>query len=56
MANSTLLILIAACFAFAAYFLSQNAAIASGKISGKKLNLKTLGIGNGLTVGVSELS
>ncbi|KAF7370026.1 Carboxypeptidase [Mycena sanguinolenta] len=34
---------------FAAYFLSQNAAIAAGKVSGQHLNLKTLGIGNGLT-------
>ncbi|KAF9476392.1 serine carboxypeptidase [Pholiota conissans] len=34
---------------FAAYFLSQNAAIASGKLNGIVLNLKALGIGNGLT-------
>ncbi|KAG7088981.1 hypothetical protein E1B28_012927 [Marasmius oreades] len=34
---------------FAAYFLSQNAAIASGKISGIPLNLKALGVGDGLT-------
>ncbi|KAJ7089473.1 serine carboxypeptidase [Mycena epipterygia] len=35
--------------AFAVYFLSQNAAIAAGTISGITLNLKTLGIGDGLT-------
>ncbi|KAF9444865.1 alpha/beta-hydrolase [Macrolepiota fuliginosa MF-IS2] len=35
--------------AFAKYFLSQNAAIASGQVSGTTLNLKFLGIGNGLT-------
>lgn len=35
--------------AFAAYFLSQNAAIASGAITGIKINLKVLSIGNGLT-------
>ncbi|KAJ6549817.1 Alpha/Beta hydrolase protein [Mycena capillaripes] len=35
--------------AFAAYFLSQNAAIAARTISGITLNLKTLGIGDGLT-------
>ncbi|KDR77526.1 hypothetical protein GALMADRAFT_245687 [Galerina marginata CBS 339.88] len=35
--------------AFATYFLSQNAAIAAGKLSGTTLNLKVLGIGNGLT-------
>ncbi|KAF9258401.1 serine carboxypeptidase [Marasmius fiardii PR-910] len=34
---------------FAAYFLSQNAAIASGKITGIPLNLKVLGVGDGLT-------
>ncbi|KAJ7803441.1 serine carboxypeptidase [Mycena olivaceomarginata] len=34
---------------FAAYFLSQNTAIAAGKVSGQHLNLKTLGVGNGLT-------
>jgi carboxypeptidase C (cathepsin A) len=34
---------------FAAYFLSQNAAIAAGKISGIPINLKTLGVGDGLT-------
>ncbi|KAJ7935823.1 alpha/beta-hydrolase [Mycena leptocephala] len=35
---------------FAAYFLSQNTAISAGKVTGLHLNLKTLGIGNGLTV------
>ncbi|KAF8636217.1 hypothetical protein AX17_003703 [Amanita inopinata Kibby_2008] len=34
---------------FAAYFLSQNAAIDAGKISGVKLNLSVLGVGDGLT-------
>ncbi|KAG6861354.1 hypothetical protein C0995_001087 [Termitomyces sp. Mi166 len=31
------------------YFLSQNAAITAGSLQGHKLNLKVLGIGNGLT-------
>ncbi|KAK7008403.1 carboxypeptidase [Favolaschia claudopus] len=35
---------------FAAYFLSQNAAIAAGTVRGIPLKLKTLGVGNGLTV------
>ncbi|KAG7088977.1 hypothetical protein E1B28_012923 [Marasmius oreades] len=35
--------------AFAAHFLSQNAAIESGKISGIPLNLRVLGVGDGLT-------
>ncbi|RDB15267.1 Carboxypeptidase S1 [Hypsizygus marmoreus] len=35
--------------AFAAHFLSQNAAIDAGTVSGLKLNLRVLGIGNGLT-------
>lgn len=35
--------------AFAAHFLSQNAAIAAGRTSGITLNLKVLGIGDGLT-------
>ncbi|KAG9103244.1 hypothetical protein FRC06_011666 [Ceratobasidium sp. 370] len=35
--------------AFAAYFLSQNAAIAAGTITGVHINLKVLSIGNGLT-------
>ncbi|KAF9063318.1 serine carboxypeptidase [Rhodocollybia butyracea] len=39
---------------FAAYFLSQNAAIAAGTISGITLNLKTLGIGDGLTDPLSQ--
>ncbi|KAH9887597.1 serine carboxypeptidase [Cubamyces lactineus] len=34
---------------FAAYFLQQNAAIASGSISGIPINLKVLGVGDGLT-------
>ncbi|KAJ3502273.1 hypothetical protein NLJ89_g8961 [Agrocybe chaxingu] len=34
---------------FAAYILSQNSAIAAGTISGIRLNLKVLGIGDGLT-------
>ncbi|KAH8826233.1 serine carboxypeptidase [Flagelloscypha sp. PMI_526] len=34
--------------AFATYFLSQNAKIDSGEISGLKLNLQVLGIGDGL--------
>ncbi|KAF7309959.1 Carboxypeptidase [Mycena indigotica] len=40
--------------AFATYFLSQNSAIAAGTVSGVKLNLKTLGIGNGLTDAISQ--
>ncbi|KAJ7189887.1 serine carboxypeptidase [Mycena pura] len=39
---------------FAAYFLSQNTAVAAGKVSGQHLNLKTLGIGNGLTDPLSQ--
>jgi len=35
---------------FAAHFLRQNAAIDAGLIKGKKVNLRVLGIGNGLTV------
>ncbi|RDX39751.1 alpha/beta-hydrolase [Lentinus brumalis] len=34
---------------FAAYFLSQNAAIAKGTVSGVPINLKFLGVGDGLT-------
>ncbi|PFH53266.1 hypothetical protein AMATHDRAFT_1338 [Amanita thiersii Skay4041] len=34
---------------FAAYFLSQNAAIDAGTVSGLKLNLQVLGVGDGLT-------
>ncbi|KAJ7251079.1 serine carboxypeptidase [Mycena rebaudengoi] len=41
---------------FAAYFLSQNTAIAAGKVSGQHINLKMLGIGNGLTVIFLSLS
>ncbi|KAF7308955.1 Carboxypeptidase [Mycena kentingensis (nom. inval.)] len=40
--------------AFAAHFLAQNAAIDAGQASGVKLNLKTLGIGNGLTDPLSQ--
>jgi hypothetical protein len=32
------------------YFLDQNAAISAGTVSGLPINLKLLGIGNGLTV------
>jgi len=32
------------------FFLAQNSAISAGTVSGLKLNLKVLGIGNGLTV------
>ncbi|KAK7045221.1 carboxypeptidase, partial [Favolaschia claudopus] len=39
---------------FAAYFLSQNAAIAAGTVSGLTLNLKTLGVGDGLTDPISQ--
>ncbi|KAI0719349.1 serine carboxypeptidase [Cerioporus squamosus] len=35
---------------FAKYFLDQNAAVASGSIEGVTINLKNLGIGDGLTV------
>lgn len=35
---------------FGSYFLSQNAAIDAGTVSGVKLNLKVLGVGDGLTV------
>ena len=41
---------------FAAYFLQQNAAITAGTLSGIIINLKTLGIGNGLTVNFHNLS
>ncbi|KLO19457.1 serine carboxypeptidase [Schizopora paradoxa] len=40
--------------AFASFFLSQNAAIEAGTIKGTILNLKTLGIGNGLTDPLSQ--
>ncbi|KAJ6549989.1 serine carboxypeptidase [Mycena capillaripes] len=39
---------------FANYFLSQNVAIKAGTVTGLPLNLKTLGIGNGLTDGISQ--
>ncbi|KAJ7452963.1 serine carboxypeptidase [Mycena galericulata] len=39
---------------FAAYFLSQNSAIAANTVSGITLNLKTLGIGDGLTDPISQ--
>ncbi|KAJ7890752.1 serine carboxypeptidase [Mycena leptocephala] len=39
---------------FAAYFLSQNAAITAGTVSGVHLNLKTLGIGDGLTDPITQ--
>ncbi|KAJ7504986.1 serine carboxypeptidase [Mycena galericulata] len=39
---------------FAAYFLSQNDAIAAGTVRGVHLNLKTLGIGDGLTDPISQ--
>ncbi|KAJ7725953.1 serine carboxypeptidase [Mycena metata] len=39
---------------FAKYFLDQNAAIESGTVSGQRLNLRTLGIGNGLTDGLTQ--
>lgn len=32
------------------YFLEQNAEIKNGKVKGEIINLKALGIGNGLTV------
>ncbi|PPQ79774.1 hypothetical protein CVT24_010109 [Panaeolus cyanescens] len=39
---------------FAAHILKQNAAIAAGSVSGLKLNLEVLGIGNGLTDPLSQ--
>nr|GAT47487.1 carboxypeptidase s1 [Mycena chlorophos] len=39
---------------FAAYFLSQNAAIAAGTITGIPLNLQVLGVGDGLTDPISQ--
>lgn len=39
---------------FANYFLKQNAAIAAGKQKGTTINLKTLGVGNGLTDPLSQ--
>ncbi|KAF9644244.1 alpha/beta-hydrolase [Thelephora ganbajun] len=38
----------------ASYFLDQNAAIAAGTLSGIPINLKTLGIGNGLTDPITQ--
>ena len=38
------------------HFLSQNEAIAKGTISGVPINLKFLGVGDGLTVGSSYAS
>ncbi|KAJ7149436.1 serine carboxypeptidase [Mycena crocata] len=39
---------------FAAHILSQNTAIAAGTVSGLHLNLKTLGVGDGLTDPISQ--
>lgn len=39
---------------FSAYILSQNAAIAAGTVQGLTLNLKVLGVGNGLTDPLSQ--
>ncbi|KAI0829246.1 serine carboxypeptidase [Trametes gibbosa] len=39
---------------FAAYFLDQNAAIANGSVSGLPINLKVLGVGDGLTDPLSQ--
>ncbi|KIP01841.1 hypothetical protein PHLGIDRAFT_131081 [Phlebiopsis gigantea 11061_1 CR5-6] len=39
---------------FAAYFLQQNAAIAAGTVKGIPINLKVLGVGNGLTDPLSQ--
>ncbi|THH27354.1 hypothetical protein EUX98_g6827 [Antrodiella citrinella] len=39
---------------FAAYFLEQNAAIAKGTVSGVPINLKVLGVGDGLTDPLSQ--
>ncbi|KAI0000651.1 serine carboxypeptidase [Russula compacta] len=39
---------------FAAYFLEQNAAIRNGRITGVPINLKVLGIGDGLTDPISQ--
>jgi len=39
---------------FAAYFLQQNAAIASGQITGIPINLQVLGVGDGLTDPLSQ--
>jgi carboxypeptidase C (cathepsin A) len=39
---------------FAAFFLQQNAAIAAGTVSGVPINLKVLGVGDGLTDPLSQ--
>ncbi|KAI0758948.1 alpha/beta-hydrolase [Fomes fomentarius] len=39
---------------FASYFLDQNAAIANGSVSGVPINLKFLGVGDGLTDPLSQ--
>ncbi|PCH44722.1 serine carboxypeptidase [Wolfiporia cocos MD-104 SS10] len=39
---------------FAAYFLQQNAGIANGSVSGQIINLKYLGVGDGLTDPLSQ--
>lgn len=39
--------------AFANFFLQQNAAIKAGTLKGTVINLKTLGVGNGLTVSLA---
>ncbi|KAF8073380.1 serine carboxypeptidase [Lyophyllum atratum] len=41
---------------FAAHFLAQNAAIAAGTVHGIYLNLKVLGVGNGLTDPLTQYS
>lgn len=41
---------------FRSYFLDQNAAIAKGTVSGLPINLKVLGVGDGLTVRLLALS
>ncbi len=38
------------------HFLDQNAAIANGSVSGVPINLKFLGVGDGLTVSPSGVS
>ena len=40
---------------FCSFFLQQNAAIAAGKLSGLPINLKVLGVGDGLTVSLHLL-
>lgn len=41
------------CGYYCRYFLTQNAAIKAGTATGLNLNLKTLAIGNGLTVSIA---